>query len=188
MDKTSKTELHRTFLIQGLPEPLTRASSHIQIFDNYIANTRFRLRSIRKPDTREWTRILQQITATAENEIAVLKIAEIYLNDEEYAQFRIFEGTEIRKNRYFHEFGGKAFALDVYLGSLWGLNMARIEFGNTDEILEFEPPPFLIVEVTNDPFFAGKSLVSKTFAEIEAEVLRLGVEYGAPADEIRSYM
>jgi len=181
MDKTSKTELHRSFLIQGLPEPLTRASNHIQLFDNYIANTRIRLRSVRNPDTREWKRILQQ-------RIAVTKIAEIYLNDEEYEQFRIFEGTEIRKNRYFHESDGKTFSLDVYLGSLWGLNMARIEFADLDEMLEFEPPPFLIAEVTDDPFFAGESLVSKTFAEVEAEVLRLGVLYKAAEGEIRTYM
>ncbi|MBC7899756.1 MAG: hypothetical protein H7070_06845, partial [Saprospiraceae bacterium] len=126
MDKTYKTEFLRSFLIQGLPEPLTRASSHIQLFDNYIADTRMRLRSIRNPDTRDWTRVLQQRFPTAEKAGAVLKIAEIFLNDEEYAQFRIFEGTEIRKNRYFHEFGGKNYEFDVYLGSLWGLNLARI--------------------------------------------------------------
>ncbi|MEJ7847879.1 MAG: hypothetical protein WKF92_07330 [Pyrinomonadaceae bacterium] len=188
MDKTSKTELQRAFLIQGLPEPLTRASSHIQLFDNYITNTRIRLRSVRNPNSREWNRILQQRIPAGENEISVLKIAEIYLNDEEYAQFRIFEGTEIRKNRYFHEYGGKVFALDVYLGSLWGLNMARIEFADLDEMREFEPPPSLIAEVTNDPFFAGETLVSKTFAEVEAEVLRLGVLYKGAEGEIRTYM
>ena len=188
MDKTSKTELHRAFLIQGLPEPLTRASSHLQIFDNYISNTRIRLRSVRNPDTREWNRILQQRIPAHENGVEVLKIAEIYLNDEEYAQFQIFEGTEIRKNRYYHAYDVKTFSLDVYLGSLWGLNMARIEFENLDEMREFEPPPFLITEVTDNPFFAGESLVSKTFLEVEAEVLKLGVAYDVSAGEVRPYM
>lgn len=181
MDKTSKTELQRSFLIQGLPKPLTRASSHLQIFDNYIANTRIRLRSVRNPETREWKRILQQ-------KKPISSIAEMYLNDEEYAQFQIFEGTEIRKNRYFHEYEGKTFSLDVYLGSLWGLNMARIEFENSDQMRDFEPPPFLIAEVTNDEFFAGESLVLKTFSEVEVEVLKLGVTYDGSVGEVRPYM
>lgn len=183
MDKTSKTEMHRSFLIQGLPLPLTRASGHIQLFDNYLMDTRIRLRSIRNPDTRSWTRILQQRSPAMENELAILKIAEIFLNDEEYVRFKIFEGTEIRKNRYFHDVNGKIFGFDVYLGGLWGLNIARIEFDDVDEMREFEPHPFLIAEVTNEPFFAGESLVSKIFAEVEAEVLRLGVTYNSGPDD-----
>ena len=179
MNKTNKTELFRSFLIQALPEPLTRASSHIQLFDNYIPNTRMRLRSVRNPDTRIWTRVLQQRLSATESELTVMKVAEIFLNEEEYEQFRIFEGLEVRKNRYFHEFDGKTFGFDVYLGGLWGLNTARIEFGDAREMREFDPPRFLIVEITDDPFFAGESLVTKTFAEIEAEVLRLGVAYSA---------
>src|SRR4030095_16086172 len=101
MDKTYRTELYRMFLIEALPDPLTPGSSHIQIFDNYIANTRMRLRSIRAPETREWTRILQQRFPIGDASLR-WKIAEMHLNDAEYAQFQIFEGTEIRKNRYFH--------------------------------------------------------------------------------------
>jgi hypothetical protein len=43
-DKTAQTELHRIFLIEGLPDPLTPASAHLQLFDNYIENTRLRIR------------------------------------------------------------------------------------------------------------------------------------------------
>ena len=58
-DNTTRTELHRTFLIEGLPEPLERKSSHLQLFDNYIHETRLRLRSVRVPETKEWTLLLQ---------------------------------------------------------------------------------------------------------------------------------
>ena len=61
MNKTSRTELRRVFLLENLPKPLTRASRHLQIFDNYIENTRLRLRSVRVPETKDWTWILQQI-------------------------------------------------------------------------------------------------------------------------------
>ena len=60
MNKTAHLELHRIFLIDALPEPLTRASSHLQIYDNYIEGTRLRTRSIRDPYSKAWTYILQQ--------------------------------------------------------------------------------------------------------------------------------
>lgn len=176
MDKTNRTEMHRTFLLEGLPEPLTRASAHIQIFDNYIAGTRLRLRSVRSPETSSWTRILQQRFPAAENLLSAIKFGEIYLNDIEYEQFRIFEGSEIRKNRYFHEFDHRNFAFDVFLGTLWGLNMARVEFDNADDLERFEPPPFAVFEVTNNPFFLGETLVTKSFEDVREEVARVGGE------------
>ena len=175
MDKSYKNELHRSFLLEGLPEPLTRASSHIQIFDNYIANTRMRLRSIRDPQTRAWTWILQQRFPAVEDDLTVLKIGEIYLNEAEHQRFELFEGAEIRKNRYFHEFDAKMFAFDVFIGELWGLNMARVEFENIDDLRKFEPPRFVFSEVTNQSFFSGENLVTKKFADVQAEVRNLGI-------------
>ena len=172
MDKTNRTELHRSFLLEALPEPLTRASAHIQIFDNYIAGTRLRLRSVRDPETASWTRILQQRFPLVEDRLSAMKISEIYLNDAEHAQLQIFEGSEIRKNRYFHEFDGRIFAFDVFLGKLWGLNMARVEFDSAEDLDQFEPPPFAAFEVTSDPFFLGETLVTKDFEDVRAEVAK----------------
>ncbi len=174
MDKTNKTEFHRTFLIEALPEPLTRASRHLQFFDNYIANTRMRLRSVRDPQTKGWTHILQQRFPVNGTDISSLKIAEMYLNEAEHDRFKLFEGNEIRKNRYFHEFERRSFAFDVFIGNLWGLNMAKVEFDNADDLRSFEPPPFAVFEVTNDPFFLGDNLVSKKFANVQAEVAKIG--------------
>ncbi|PYT01595.1 MAG: hypothetical protein DMF63_01750 [Acidobacteria bacterium] len=173
MDKTNRTEMHRSFLIEGLPEPLTRASAHIQIFDNYITETRLRIRSVRDPETAGWTRILQQRFPANEGDLSTLKFSDIYLNEAEHAQFETFEGTEIRKNRYFHEFDRRTFAFDVYLGKLWGLNIARVEFQSAEELEQFEPPPFAVVEITNDPFFLGEVLVTKSFEDVREEVSKL---------------
>ncbi|HTK38700.1 MAG TPA: hypothetical protein VL325_09425 [Pyrinomonadaceae bacterium] len=167
MDKTAKTELYRLFLIEDLPEPLTRASAHLQFFDNYIENTRLRLRSIRVPETKKWTRVLQQRDAIRAGE---LKLAEIYLNDAEYAAFERFEGREIRKNRYFHQVDEKQVAFDVYIGDLWGLNTAQVDFETAEEMAGYEPPRFMIFEVTSDPFFSGENLVGKKFADIQKEM------------------
>ncbi|MEQ1606570.1 MAG: hypothetical protein ABL999_17050 [Pyrinomonadaceae bacterium] len=174
MNKTAQVELHRLFLVEGLPEPLTPASSHLQIFDNYIVNTRLRLRQIRDPYSQKWTRVLQQRFPVIEEHGTVTKLAEIYLNDAEYAAFERFAGREIRKNRYFQEIDRVSVAFDVFLGLLQGLNTARVDFETKEAMENYLPPPFFIFEVSNDPFFAGENLVTKKFAEVQNEVAKVG--------------
>ena len=179
MNKTHRTELRRVFLIEDLPAPLTRADRHLQIFDNYIENTRLRLRSVRVPETKEWTWILQQREPLAEN-LSEWKISEIFLNEAEHHALEIFEGrevranervetNEIRKNRYFYESDGKQIEIDVFLGELWGLNLAKICFEGLEELREFKTPPFAILEVTKNEFFGGENLIGRTFADVRAE-------------------
>lgn len=171
MDKTYRNEFRRLFLLEHLPEPLTRSDAHLQIFDNYIFNTRLRLRSVRIPETKEWTWILQQRFAVDEDS-ARWKLAEIYLNEIEYHTFETFEGREIRKNRYFYEADGKPIEIDVFLGNLWGLNLARVCFETIEELRDFKFP-FAVLEVTTNKFFEGENLVEKTFAEVQIEVARI---------------
>ena len=169
MDKTDHPELKRKFLIEQLPDPLTRASKHIQIFDNYIANTQMRLRSIRIPESRDWTYVLQKRTR-APGSLSNTKLDEIILDKAEHERFEIFCGNEIRKNRYAHAFDGRAFVFDVYLGNLWGLSTARVDFETRNRMENFIPPPFAIFEVTNDAFFNDENLVGKKFTDVQAEV------------------
>jgi CYTH domain-containing protein len=183
MDKIYRNESRRVFLFENLPAPLTAASSHLQIFDNYIENTRLRIRSVRSPETKKWTFILQQLFPVDED-LSHWKIAEIYLNDDEHQAFERFEGrkikmneriisNEIRKNRYVYETGGRQIELDIYLGDLRGLNMARVVCENDDEITNFTLPHFAVLEVSNNPFFTGDSLVGKTLADVRQELAKM---------------
>jgi len=178
MDKTHETELRRVFLTEDLPTPLTRASRHLQIFDNYIENTRLRLRSIRIPETKEWTWILEQRFSL--EDLSRWKVSRIYLSEAEHQAFKIFEGrevkrnekvqtNEIRKNRYFYNLGDKQIEIDVFLGELWGLNLAKVHFKDLEEMREFKFLPFAILEVTKDEFFIGANLVGKTFADVQTK-------------------
>lgn len=178
MDKTYQTELRRLFLIEDLPAPLTRASRHLQIFDNYIENTRLRLRSIRRPETKEWTWILEQRSPL--EELSQWAVSRIYLDEAEHAAFEIFEGrevrkneriqtNEIRKNRYFYHLNDKQIEIDVFLGGLWGLNLAKVYFDNSEEMRGFKSPPFTILEVSRNEFFVGANLIGKTFADVQRE-------------------
>ena len=181
MDKTYRNELRRIFLIEHLPEPLTRADRHLQIFDNYLENTRLRLRVLRVPETKEWSWILQQRFATDESG-ANWKIAEIHLNETEYHFFEQFEGREIRKNRYFYESEGKQIEIDVFLGNLWGLNLARVCFESVEEMSDFQFP-FTTLEVTGDEFFDGTNLVEKNFTDVQQRVAEI-VEHSHSRDTI----
>jgi CYTH domain-containing protein len=59
--------------------------------------------------------------------------------------------------------------IDVFLGQLWGLSLAKIHFENLEELRSFKLPPFAVLEVTESEFFIGKNLIGKTFADVQAE-------------------
>lgn len=173
MNKTDITEYRRFYLIESLPEPLTRASEHVQFFDNYIANTRMRIRSIRFPETKAWEWLMQQRDWADPENSRVCRVSDIHLNETEHAQFETFEGTEIRKNRYSLEIGGRVFEFDVYLGKLWGLNRAAVSFDSLGDLNAFQHPGDEYLEVTDNPFFRDENIVELTFEDIQTEVARL---------------
>lgn len=173
MDKTARTELHRLFLVEGLPEPLMPASSHLQVFDTYIPHTRLRVRQMRDPLTNHWTRMLQQRFCVGEGEHAVTKLVEMHLNDDEFALFERMRGAETRKNRYFHEFDGRSMIFDVYLGALCGLTTAKVEFETIAAMLDYEPARFLKIEVTEVSPFESANVANSSFADVQAEIARI---------------
>ncbi len=179
MNKTFRTEFRRLFLLQGLPDGVKPADEHLQIFDNYVENTRLCLRSIRKPHTKEWTYIFRQLQPN--NDFSRFEISEIYLNEAEHAALEIFEGrkisqnervetNEIRMNRYFFE----NLEIDVFLGKeIWGLCLATVRFETLEAMQIFEKPKFAALEVTGNEFFIGKNLIGKTFADVQMEFAKI---------------
>lgn len=175
--------MRRVFLFGELPEPLTRSSEHLQFFDNYIENTRLRLRTIRSPLSKEWNYILEQRFPVDDTDLSRWNVAEIYLNEAEHAAFEPFEGREIRKNervesselrfnRYFFEARGNQFELDLFLNPLWGLNLAKVYFDTEEEMKNFPMPDFAIAEVTQNSFFTGANLIGKTITDVQAELAK----------------
>jgi len=180
--KYACVERERRFLLRELPEGLERKSPHTQIFDNYITGTRLRLRKIREPYKREWTWKLTQKFAPDPQDFSRTLITNIYLSQYEYEQLAVFEGNELRKNRYPYEHDGRRYSVDVFLGTLWGLILAETEFATDEEMAALTPPPFAVLEVTNDEMFTGGRLVYLTSDEIRAELLRRGDITASPAE------
>ena len=176
-----RTELRRVFLVRELPAPLTRASEHLQFFDNYIRDTRLRLRAIRSPQTRAWSWILEQRFPAREDDLSRWQVARIHLSEAEHAAFEIFEGREIKKNervetselrfnRYFYDFDGRQIEIDLFLNPLWGYNPAKVFFETEEEMKNFQLPDFALAEITQNEFFLGPNLLGKTFEDVRAEI------------------
>ncbi|MGI9034534.1 MAG: hypothetical protein ACR2GD_00715 [Pyrinomonadaceae bacterium] len=181
MNENYRTELRRVFLLQNLPAPLTRASEHLQFFDNYIENTRLRLRSIRSPRTKEWRWILEQRFPENENDLSKWNVAEIFLNEAEHAALEIFEGREVKKNerietnelrfnRYFYDAENKQMQIDVFLNPLWGLHLGEVFFETEVEMKNFNAPDFAVAEITQNRIFLGRNLIGKTFDQVQEQL------------------
>ncbi len=164
--KYARIERERRFLLRGLPSGLTHSSSHRQIWDNYITGTRLRLRKSRWPATNEWTLKLTQKHAPAPPDFSRTLITSIYLNEYEYEVFSVFEGNEVRKNRYPYEYEKREFGVDVFLGDLRSLVLAEAEFLSDEEMTKFAMPAFAVADVSNDERFTGGRLALCSAVEL----------------------
>ena len=174
--KYARVERERRFLLRGLPPGLKLSDEHRQIFDNYITGTRLRLRKMRSPRRREWTWKLTQKFVPEGGDLSRTLISNIYLSRYEYEVLSVFEGNELRKNRYPYLYDGRRLAIDVFLGALSGLVLAEVEFDSDEELSAFEMPPFAEREVTSDEMFAGGRLVELTIDDLRAHLKRASAE------------
>src|SRR5207249_8094670 len=148
--KYARIERERRYLLQDLPEGLSRADHHLQITDNYITGTRLRIRQVRDPRTNKWVVKFTQKFAPKQNDFSRTIITNIYLNAIEAEMLAVFEANEIRKNRYAFEFQDRQFSVDMFLGDLFGLVLAEVSFETDEEMDNFPSPPFAVADVTNN--------------------------------------
>lgn len=168
----ARLERERRYLLRDLPEGMMRADPHVQITDNYITGSRLRLRKVRDPRTNKWTVKFTQKFAPDPDDLSRTIITNTYLNALEAETLSIFNSNEIRKNRYKFEFDGREFAVDMFLGDLFGLVLAEVSFETDEELENFPKPPFALVDVTNDELFSGGKLSELTFSEIRTEIAK----------------
>ncbi len=173
--KYARLERERRYLLQDLPEGLTRASPHVQITDNYITGTRLRLRKVRDPRTNKWTVKLTQKFAPNPSDFSRTIITNIYLSALEVEMLAVSDANEIRKNRYWLEFAGRKFSVDMFLGDLFGLVLAEVSFETDEELENYSRPPFAIADVTNHELFTGGKLSEVSFADIREAIVRDGL-------------
>jgi CYTH domain-containing protein len=173
--KYARIERERRYLLPDLPEGLNRADPHLQITDNYITGTRLRIRKVRDPKTNKWVVKFTQKFAPDATDLSRTIITNIYLTPIEAETLAIFEANEIRKNRYYFDFAGRRFSIDMFLGDLLGLVLAETSFETDADLSALSVPPFALADVTNNEIFTGGKLCELTFADIRKEVERSGL-------------
>jgi CYTH domain-containing protein len=173
--KYAHIERERRYLLDDLPEGMTRADHHLQITDNYITGTRLRIRKVRDPRSNKWVVKFTQKFAPNAGDLSRTVITNLYLNATEAETLSIFEANEIRKNRYYFEFEGRRFSVDMFLGDLFGLVLAEISFEADDELDRFPTPSFAIADVTNNELFSGGKLSELKYEVVKEEILRSGL-------------
>lgn len=172
--KYARVERERRFLLNDLPDGLTRTDPHMQITDNYITGTRLRIRKVRDPRTNKWTVKFTQKFAPDRSDLSHTIITNTYLTALEADILSVFEANEIRKNRYYLDFGGRRFSVDMFLGDLLGLVLAETSFETDDEMKQLQTPSFALADVTNNEIFTGGRLCQLTFDDIRNEAQQGG--------------
>jgi len=173
--KYAHIERERRYLLRDLPEGLTRADHHLQITDNYITGSRLRIRKVRDPRTNKWTVKFTQKFAVEPADLSRTFITNIYLNAVEAETLSMFNANEIRKNRYYFDYEGNRFSVDMFLGDLFGLVLAEVSFDSDEELNNYPMPPFSLADVTNNETFSGGKLSQLTFAEVRVEIDKQGL-------------
>ncbi|HET6852939.1 MAG TPA: hypothetical protein VFH46_11595 [Pyrinomonadaceae bacterium] len=176
--KYARMERERRYLLRDLPEGMTRADPHLQITDNYITGTRLRIRKVRDPRTNKWTVKFTQKYAPDPNDLSRTVITNTYLDALEAEILSVFDTNEIRKNRYYFEFAGREFSVDMFLGDLFGLVLAEVSFETDEELDSFPTPSFALADVTNEPLFTGGRLCELTFSDVRAQISERGLING----------
>jgi CYTH domain-containing protein len=174
--KYERVERERRYLLSGLPPGLEPNAPHAQITDNYVTATRLRLRKYRWVPTNEWTLKLTQKHTPAPPDFSRTLITSIYLTEYEYEVLSVFEGNELRKNRYPYEHEGRLYSVDVFLGHLRGLVLAETDFETDEEMDSFPAPSFALLDVTREETFTGARLVELTAEDLRAELARRSEE------------
>lgn len=158
--------IRRTFIIEGLPDAIKPSDEHLQVFENYVRGTRLRLRSLRRPSDDERQRFMETVSYP---ENGVTEISQLALDKDDYAAMKPMRGREIRKNLYRYESHGTVFQIEVFLGALWGLNLASVRFADETAASVFDPPEWCLLEVTGNTRFYGPELVDLTFEDVRIE-------------------
>lgn len=154
----------RRFLLRDLPADLKRSSPHWQYTDNYLTGTGLNLRFVRVPETNERSYLLRREWIPDPANLSHSLLSEMPLTFEEYQKLLTLENREVRFNRYFRSLDGNEIAIDMYLGPLLNLFIARSS--STANMIPDSS------EITDEEMFTGSRLSLLTATDIRAELAR----------------
>jgi CYTH domain-containing protein len=134
-----------------------------------------RIRKVRDPRTNKWVVKFTQKFAPHPSDLSRTVITNLYLNATEAETLSIFATNEIRKNRYYYEFEGRQYSIDMFIGDLFGLVLAESGCETDEELDSLATPSFALAEVTNIELFSGGKLSELKYEDVREEILRSGL-------------
>lgn len=164
-------ELERTFLAKELP-PNLDASPQKQMLDIYLPS------SAAHPTLRV-RKIGDKIEITKKEPVAVddrtiLEENTIPLREDEYEELSQLPGKRVQKTRYYYTENGRVYEIGVFEGDLKGLVLVDVEFKSVEEMRNFTPPAWILVEIQETNFLAGGVLCGKKYSDIGSKLAEYG--------------
>ena len=94
-----------------------------------------------------------------------------YLNSEEYSLLASLPAAVLSKTRY----SIPPFGVDEFEGPLKGLFLGEAEFEDDAAMAAFNPPPWIVAEVTRDLRFSGGNVVTMRSDELATLLSEFGL-------------
>ena len=163
--KYTRVEYERRFLVSPGEDWRSAVATYSKTFeDKYLRDSRLRLRILTDSDT---GRRVFKLTKKFDSPSRYFRtISRILLSPSEYELLDGLEGDRLRKTRYYHNFRGRVFSIDVFEGEFAGLILCETEAEGLEDLMLAEPPSYAMHEVTDDAFFDGGNLCRTTRADL----------------------
>lgn len=158
----AQLEREQRWLLQDVPAGVV---DERVIVDHYWTGTSLRLRRVE--DSHGISYKLTQKVRTDVHSPELVKITNIYLDENEFRVLSAVPASTVSKSRWTLVSGGASYAVDEFKGRHSGLVLAEIELRSDEPLLN--GPDGAIVEVTNDDEYSGGRLASA----FDADLLRI---------------
>ena len=165
--KYAQIEYERRWLLARLPDSLSNDQTYQLITDRYISGTPLRLRQMRNATGKVTAlKLTQKYQATDQSAYATT-ITNFYLDEASYALLETLPAKVLVKRRYKLVDGRFQFSIDQFSGPLTGLVLAEVEQLDMASLMAVPQPSFALREVTEEPNFAGGTLVKLTAEQFQ---------------------
>jgi CYTH domain-containing protein len=166
-EKYAVGEYERRFLLDHRPHGMVDPRG---IVDEYINDTRLRLRTVDWHDTGQHDQKLGHKRRVDENDPTAIMCTSLYLDDNEVAVLSLLPSRRLAKTRWRLNIGTVVASVDVFEGSLEGLILMEVDLGAPALLEEFTPPSWVGPDVTRTERFTGGGLAGLSFKDLAADI------------------
>ena len=154
--KYAHIERERRFLVDRASRPELAGLPFVRIEDRYVMDTRLRLRRMSDSATGQ---VVHKLTKKYEAADALSRpIVTAYLSEAEYEVFVSLPAGSLSKRRYPVVTPHGTFSIDLFDGTLEGLELAEIELADDAALRDLPPPSWAIADVSSDGRYDGDRL------------------------------